>query len=434
MKGDKVRSLLSVSYVAIMFFALHYFSLYYVLSNYLNKYFNESTLSAVFAIGSFLCIVVANYLGRFLKKYSNSKTLAVSLIIQFFITILLAFSDKLSLPILILAFLIQYVLFTLIFVCISIFIEMFSKDENTGTIRGTVLTIQNFGAILAPFVTSQIFNLVGYAGLFIISAIAVLPLLYLVKKYYSQVKEPNYGSTGIFTSLNVIGWNKNIRGVLASSFILNSFYVIANVYLALYLVNVLKIPLFIYLEIVVPISIIPFILVPYKLGKYSDEIFGEKIPIIIGIIIMSIILISIYVFNITTTNVLVWIILIFVARIGATVNETSNYTYFYKSVDSKNVGLISLFQNISNISFVIITGLGAVLISIFKIDIKLLFLIVGVLGLLSLFIIVKMQDKETILEKELAEKEKNSNLKKEGQKDKEQILDFPKKKEVKIWA
>ncbi len=179
-----------------------------------------------------------------------------------------------------------------------------------------------------------------------------------------------------------------------SSFVLNSFYAIVTIYLAIYLVNILNIPMFMYLELLVPISIIPFIIVPYNLGKYSDRIFGEKRPMIFGIIIFSLVLISVYLFRITTNNILIWIILIFIARLGATINETSNYTYFYKSISSKNVGLIALFQNISNISFVIITGIGAILIKLLNIDIKLLFLIVGIMGLLSLFIIVKIKDKK----------------------------------------
>lgn len=435
MDKNKSRSLLSVSYVAIMFYALHYFSLYYVLSTYLNKYLSESTLSAVFAIASFFCIILANYLDDFLKKISNGKTLAFSLILQFIITILLAFSNHLPITIIIIAFILQYVLFNTIFVSLSIFIEMFSKDENTGSIRGTILTIQNLGAILAPFVTSQVFNLIGYAGLFIISAVAVLPLYYLVKKYYLKVKEPKYGSVSLFESINIIGWNKNLRGVLASSFVLNSFYAIVNVYLAIYLVNVLKIPLFLYLELLIPISIIPFVLVPYRLGKYSDEIFGEKRPMIFGIIVMSIMMISIFIFNLTTTNILIWIILIFIARLGATINETSNYTYFYKSVSSKNVGLIALFQNISNIAFVVITAIGAILIKLFNTDIKVLFLIVGIMGLLSLFIIVKIKDKEPEKDDVANKLKEKEDLKIKDRVDKPKIIDtFPKKKEVKVWA
>ncbi len=205
MNKDESRNFLSISYVAIMFYAFHYFSLYYILATYLNKYFSESTMSILFAIASFFCIIISNYLNRFFKKMTNAKMLIRCLIIQLIITTLLAFSSYLSYFVIVVAFIIQYVLFNIIYISLSIFIEMFSKNEHTGGIRGTVLTILNLGAILAPFFSSLIFNLIGFSGLFIISALSILPIYYLIKKYYTKIEEPEYGNISMLKSINVIG-------------------------------------------------------------------------------------------------------------------------------------------------------------------------------------------------------------------------------------
>lgn len=83
----------------------------------------------------------------------------------------------------------------------------------------------------------------------------------------------------------------------------------------------------------------------------------------------------------------------------------------------------------------VITAIGAILIKLFNTDIKVLFLIVGIMGLLSLFIIVKIKDKEPIKDEIDNKLKAKNNLKIESKEDKPKIIDtFPEKKEVKVWA
>jgi MFS family permease len=308
-------------------------------------------------------------------------------------------------------FTLHIVLYTLISVSVNVFVEEFSDHENIGSIRGTMLTIYNFGAVASPFIAAQIFSLVGFSGLFILSALSLLPLIYITKKFFSHVKEPKYKHINLFSSFRIVLKDKNIRGVIVSSFILNAFYAAVNVYLALYLLETIGIPASLYLGLIVPITVIPFILIPYQLGKYSDEIFGEKKAMIAGIFILSVALIIIPGFNITTNNIFVWIILLFIARVGATITETENYAYFYKKIDGRSAGLIALFQNMVNVSFVFVTLLGAILLNLFNIDLPVIFLIVGLLGLLSIFIIIKIRDTEIKRRKTIAKA--NIHIKKE---------------------
>jgi MFS family permease len=102
----------------------------------------------------------------------------------------------------------------------------------------------------------------------------------------------------------------------------------------------------------------------------------------------------IFVTIVTTNNIFIWITILFIGRIGATITETENYAYFYKKIDGRSAGLIALFQNMVNIAFIFVTIVGAVLINIFNINLPIIFLIVGILGLLSIFIIIKIRDTE----------------------------------------
>lgn len=398
------RRLLGVSYVATVFFALHYFALHFILATYLNQYFEKSTLSIIFAVGAFLSIIGSDIFGNALKKYSNKKILTYIILLQIFITFLMAFSSLINIYILGVLFVLQSALFTIIWTSINVFIEEFSEHSSIGAIRGTMLTIYNFGAIASPFISAQIYNLFGYSGLFAISTFSLIPLLIIINRFFSHIKEPKYDHVGLRESIEIVKKDRNIRGVITSSFVLNSFYAVINIYLLLYLTTVVGIPIIIYLELLIPITLIPFILVPYELGKYSDEIFGEKKAMIIGIFIMSLVLILIYALDINTTNIFVWVAIIFLARLGATMTETENYAYFYKKIDGRSAGLISLFQNMINISFIFVTLLGAILINLLDIKLTVMFLIVGLIGICSIFIIIKIRDTE--IKKRIIEREK----------------------------
>lgn len=439
MKDEVKKKLLSIAYIAVVFFSIHYFSLYFVFANYLNQYFDKSTMSIIFACGAALSIIASHFFGKVLRKHTNEKSLRAILIFQFIVTLFLAFSGDLNIYIIALLYILQSSLFTLIWVSINVFISEFSDHENTGAIRGTVLTIYNFGAISAPFLTAQVFNFLGYTSLFIISALSLLPLMYLNRSFFRHVKEPKYKRVGMRESFKIVFKDKGIRGVISSSFFINCFFAAVNVYLILYLTENIGIPMVLYLELILPVSMIPFIIVPYNLGKYSDEIFGEKKAMMFGIFIMSTVLISIFAFNITTTNIFVWMILIFIARLGATITETENYAYFYKRIDSRNASLIALFQNMSNISFIFVTILGAMLIKTFNVNLTIIFLIIGIIGIITMFIIKKIKDTEVRKRKVDAEKERiDKELEKDEEKKIKEVEKEIKKeienKKVRIWA
>jgi len=148
------------------------------------------------------------------------------------------------------------------------------------------------------------------------------------------------------------------------------------------------------LGILVPISILPYILTPYLLGRYADEYIGEKRPMIIGLAIMMIMLFSIALFKIDSPNIFLWLTVLIILRIGATVNETMNYAYFYKKISYSQAGLMVFFQNLANLGPLIITALGLVLIDTLHINLTYFFLLGGFLTFLTIFPVLKITDTE----------------------------------------
>ncbi len=403
------KKLLYIIYFSVVFFALHNFITYFIFSDYLSQYFDRFSLSMIYTLSAFFSILLSNFFGDFLKKFTNYKTLISILIIQFLTTSILAFSGSLNIFSISIFSIIYLISSTMIWVSINVFIEEFSDHENIGSIRGTILTLYNVQAIIAPFIAAQFFEFIGYRGIFILSAITLLPLLYITRHFFNHVKEPKYKHINLFSSFKMVWSNRDIRGVIASSFALNAFYGAINIYLILYLTKVLNIPTLLYLGIITPISVIPFILIPYKLGKYSDEVFGEKKAMIFGILLMSITIMSVYLFNITSNNIMVWIVILFIARLGASIAETENYAYFYKKIDERSAGLIALFQNMINIGFLFTSLIGAIFIGLLNMSISYIFLIIGLVGVVSVFIIMRIQDTE-IKRKEKIKEENNQAI------------------------
>jgi hypothetical protein len=85
-------------------------------------------------------------------------------------------------------------------------------------------------------------------------------------------------------------------------------------------------------------------------------------------------------------------------------NETENYTYFYKKISAENADLIAIFHNMINISMIFISVLGFILINIFNFSIPALLFIVGIIGLISIFKILKIHDTEAKIKSRLGVK------------------------------
>lgn len=387
MQKLKTRDYLSLTYIMVALYSFHNFLSYFTFSNFLDQYFSKVTLSMIFAGGSFLAILLSNFLGNFIKKYSNSKALATILIGQIITTIILALSNSVNIVILMIFAILYLSQNTLLWVAINVFIEEFSSNKNTGSVRGTILTIYNFQSIIAPFLVAHLLDKINYTGVFLISTVTLSILFYLNNKYLKEIKEPDYEYVNLFKSFTTLGKSKFMREILASSFALNTFFAVINIYLVLYLVDELGVSAAQFIGIITPISLIPFVILPYQLGKYSDRIFGNKKLMSVGISVFSLTLISIYLFNITSTNIILWILLLFIARLGATITETENYAHFYRRVDSKDAGLIALFQNMSNIGFLSVSLIGALLLRFFEVKLTVIFLAIGIIGILSLFMI-----------------------------------------------
>jgi MFS family permease len=135
------------------------------------------------------------------------------------------------------------------------------------------------------------------------------------------------------------------------------------------------------------IALLPYFL-QYPVGLLADKICGEKEFLLTGFLILIITAISIFWLN--SASFWVWLLVLFIARIGASLINIMSDTYFYKKVNVKDISLIDFYHSAGPVGY-LIGPLAASILLIF-IDLKLLFLMAGIIMVLGLVGALKLQD------------------------------------------
>jgi MFS family permease len=286
-------------------------------------------------------------------------------------------------------FIIHFVLQTLLYICLNIFIESFSAHAKVGSIRGIFLAILNMGILISPIIGGAILTYSSFATLYTVAALTLVPYLFFLHKYLHHIKEPAYREISLTQAGKVALTNKNLRAALIGEFMVQCFYAVMVIYSPLYL-TAIGVPLTSYLTVIIPIALIPLVVLPYELGYLADKKFGEKEMLIIGILILVVTVFA-CVF-ITTTAIWVWALVFFVSRIGASFVETMSFSYYFKKIDKEDSSLTALFINAHPMA-VLVVGTTGIAISPFLVERpQLMFIVLGCALMWSIAYILPMKD------------------------------------------
>lgn len=379
--------LLIVTYVLTILFALHSGIPLYATSTYLHAYFNASTVSVLYMTGGVLSLVASIHFSRYLKRFHTYQfTIGISIME---ILCIVLFGHTTSLFFLALLFLVHFVLQSVLYVCLNVFVESFSKHANTGTIRGMFLTLFNLGMLTSPLVGGFILSKYSFSGLYIISAVTLVPFIFLVKKYLDHVKEPAYKNIDMFQALRIVNKNKNLKGVLVAALMMECFYGVMIIYSPIYL-QAIGIPLSVYMTSILPFALIPLVVLPYELGFLADKKYGEKEILIGGLLVLA--LTAFLCVIIKSTNPLVWTMLFVFSRVGAACVETMAFAYYFKKINIEDSSLTALFSNTRMLSSVLVGLVGILLSPLLATQPELIFIVLGCAILWSVSYVLPIQD------------------------------------------
>ncbi len=381
------NKLLLATFLMTILYAFHYGIPLYVTSTYLHVYFGSSVISSLYVIASLVTLLASIHVAKYIKRF-HTYTFTMMLVIAEMI-VMLAFALTKN-PILVgLFFVVHFCLQTLLYICINVFVETFSKQANTGSIRGIFLVLLNLGILISPIIGGAILTRGSFAALYIVATVILVPFMFFLHQYLGHIQEPAYHSVDMVSALKRAWRNKDLKGALIASIMLECFYAVMVIYSPIYLASI-GIPLVIYLSVILPFALLPFVILPYELGWLADTKIGEKELMILGLIIISISLFLMVI--VSTPNVVLWIAILLLSRIGAACVETMTYTYYFKKIGAEDTSLTALFSNTRSFATIIIGFLGFFINPLLADYPQIIFIILGSVILFSILYIVPIKD------------------------------------------
>jgi MFS family permease len=334
------NKLLVVTYMLTMLYALHYGIPLYATSSYLHESFNASWVSMLYMFGSIGALIASMHVAKYIKRFHTYGFTFGLTIFEILITI--AFGLTHNIFLLGLFFIVHFILQTLLYICLNVFIESFSKFAETGSIRGLFLALLNIGIVISPVIGGTILSHTSFEVLYIVSSLILIPFIFFLHKYLSHVHEPAYHSINMLHAFGNAWRNKNLRAALIASLSVECFYAVMIIYSPIYL-STLGISLTTYLTFILPLALIPLVVLPYELGLLADTKFGEKELMIIGLAILAITTFLIVI--VTSSDPRIWIGILLISRIGAACVETMAFTYYFKKIGPEDASLTAVFSN-----------------------------------------------------------------------------------------
>ncbi len=388
----KANNLRSQGFFAVYFigflFAFHTALPTFINSSFLNVFITERLLNLVYVLASIFTIILFFMIPYILKRFGNYR-MAVFLILSEMVALLgLIFSQK---PILLVSFfIISLVSISFIYFSLDIFLEGFSKNKETGQIRGTYLTLGNLAWIFSPLIVGLILKNGDYWKIYLAALIFLIPILFILVKGLRNFDDSKYEATSFWQTLKEICRNKNIKNIFITTFLLNFFYSWMTIYTPLYLHKYIG---FSWSEIgiIFGIMLIPFVILQFPLGRIADKILGEKEILSFGFVIMSIAT-AILFFIPEHSSLWLWATILFITRIGASSVEVMGDTYFFKKVNNLNANIISFFRISRPLAYVLGPLVMTLSLSLIGPDRGQLFLILGLIMLFGLWFSLGLKD------------------------------------------
>ncbi len=384
----KSKHALGTLYILNFLLGAHIALIVYFNASFLeSRGISESFLGPIFMVGSALSIAVYYTLPRLLNTLGVYRLLMITSLMEMLLFFGLGFSAN-TVFILIL-FITSLAISVALFYGLDILLEaQMNTEDDTGNGRSSFLTVLNIAYVISPFLAGLILKYFGFNILYSISALLLLPFMYLLKKEFSTFRNTHYRKFTIRPILTKIKTNSDIRNIYIIQFLIRFFFSWMVIYTPIYLQQTIGFSISA-IGIMFSVMLLPFALLEWPLGHYADKRYGEKEFLILGFAIMA--LATYYISFITTADFALWMLALFITRIGAAIIEVMNEIYFFKHVDSTDTDSISAFRMLSPLAYIIGPAIGSLIIILLPMQ-----YMFGILGIIMLIgIIASMQLKDT---------------------------------------
>lgn len=342
----------------------------YVNSTFLSTFISEKLVGLFYIFSSILTILLMIKARSFLNKFGNYKVTLWALITNLVMLLLLAFWNNFY--VVAVSLIIHLVAVVIIFFNIDVFLEAFSSDKETGSIRGGFLSLSNLAWLISPAIAGFILSDNEYWKIYLFSAMLMFPLIYILVKNLKKFKDPHYVKSDLLNTLKEIYKRKNVAKIFWAQFLLRFFYSWMVIYMPIYLHDHVGFE-WGAIGIIFTFMLLPFVLLEMPLGKLADKKLGEKEILNFGFLIAGVSTATLT--FITSQSIVLWALLLFMTRVGASMIEIASETYFFKKIDGDDTNILSIFRMARPFAYVL--GPIVVTVLLMFIEINYLFIILG---------------------------------------------------------
>jgi len=361
--------------------------LVYVISSYLKEILGTDNIGFIYLIAYSMVLVMLLNMHKIVRLFGKSFTLQAAFILKIISISGLLFFSVSSIGII---FLVLYIVAgVLAWVSMDGIVESFSKDRESGRIRGAHLAIANAGYLMGPLLSSQILEKYGFGGVFLIVLVTYSIILIIamigIRKTNHKFKE----KIKVLDLLKKVTKRKNIMRVYYLSFVLEFFYALMVIYVPLYLLG--RGFTWDELGVAFTIMLVPFVLIQYPAGILADKKTGEKEFLFVAFLILGF---STLIFYFTdSSNILVWATILLLGRIGAALIEILRESYFYKRIDGDDVDIIDFFKTAKPLAYMTAATLASLLLIFFTT--KSVFLLLAIISFSAIYPTFKLVDNKS---------------------------------------
>src|SRR3989344_5199267 len=323
MTTPRISRALFILYLVGFLFALNQALPAYISSTFLTGFATEKSVGVIYTIASAITIVLFFLLPRLLRRFGNYQLAFWFFVLDGIAMLGLAGSHS-------------------FWLAADIFLEHYSRDSQTGSIRGIYMTVINGAWVFSPLLAGFILSDGDYWKIYLAGAILILPALFLLRGGFKKFSDPNYKNIAVWSTLKNIWRQRDLFRIFSVSFLLGFFYTWMIIYTPIYLHDHLGFS-WQTIGLIFTIMLLPFVLTETPLGKLADKKCGEKEILSLGLMIMA--LSTATLTFVSSTSVALWAALLFVTRVGASAVEIMSETYFFKKVQSSQANIISLYRS-----------------------------------------------------------------------------------------
>src|SRR3989344_3633276 len=234
----------------------------YVNSSFLLSSVGEYRLGVIYIIASIITIIGLFQMPKILTAIGNRM-----MAILFSLLLLLSFitlSIGREVFVVILAFIVYFVSANLIVASLDIFIEDFSKNYQTGKIRGIYLTIINFAWVVAQLISGSVIAKSSFNGIYLLGALFIALVSVIFILFFRDFKNPKYKRAPVSKTIKFFVQNKNFSKIYLINLILKLFYARMIIYTPIYLHQYIGFG-WSEIGIIFSIMLIPFVILDFPL-------------------------------------------------------------------------------------------------------------------------------------------------------------------------